>query len=469
MFFSLNIIKLYFTIMSNDNFLQRCYSVIRSSSLINRTKIWFFISMSLLAFLLLAMSLTEVVKTVTKHSNSGFISSSSEYAKNISSKYDEKSLNFTVQSGDTISSILSGSGVEDSDVTSIISSLKQKYNPAKISIGQNIALFFDYYKDEDDKNIRYLSALKLSISPEKSIEIYRNADFGFDAKEINVPLVKYMVNATGEITNSLFGTASSLGIPNQVIAEIVSAFSYDVDFQRDIHEGDKLSVVYERYYDNNGNYARDGKPIYMSLNIGGEELRLYYYDNGASGDYYNDRGESVKKELLKTPINAARISSGFGMRKHPVLGYNKMHKGVDFAAPIGTPIYAAGDGVIEESGRKGTYGNYVRVKHPNSYSTAYAHCSKIAKGVRPGTRVKQGQIVAYVGATGRSTAPHLHFEVLKDGKHINPLNVKFASNIKLFGTDMKKFKQMVSRLSDKVISLPNNSEIASEFVTKNYN
>ena len=443
--------------------------MIRSSSLINRTKIWFFISAALLSFLLLAVTMTQVVNNVTKYS-SPVVSTITEYAKDITSRSnDEKSLNFTVQSGDTISSILSGSGISDSDVTGIIDALKQKYNPGKISIGQNVSLFFDYYKNESDKNVRYLSALKLSISPEKSIEIYRNADFGFDAKEINVPLVKYMVNASGEITNSLFGTASSLGIPNQVISEIVSAFSYDVDFQRDIHEGDKLSVVYERYYDNNGNYARDGKPLYMSLNIGGEELRLYYYDNGNSADYYNEKGESVRKELLKTPINAARISSGFGMRKHPVLGYNKMHKGVDFAAPIGTPIYAAGDGVIEESGRKGSYGNYVRVKHGNSYSTAYAHCSKIAKGVRPGTRVKQGQIVAYVGATGRSTAPHLHFEVLKDGKHINPLNVKFASNLKLPGGDMKKFKQLVSRLSDKVIALPNNSEIASEFVTKNYN
>ncbi|MBN8827892.1 MAG: peptidoglycan DD-metalloendopeptidase family protein [Sphingobacteriia bacterium] len=370
----------------------------------------------------------------------------------------ENPVSFTIQNGDTLSSILKNAQLNDVEVSEIIREMRKTYDPSKISIGQNISVFYDDY------NPSKVSAIKLSVSPEKTIEISRQADASFNVKEITIPLVKHYVHIKGKIDGSLFGTAANNAIPQVVISDIVKVFSYDIDFQRDIHEGDSFELVFERFYDTFGNFARDGKPVYMGLTLAGEDYKLYYYEGKNSSDYYNEDGSSVRKELLKTPVNAARISSGFGVRKHPIHGYSKMHKGVDFAAPIGTPIYAAGDGVIEEIGRKGTYGNYIRVRHNGGFSTAYAHCSRFNKGLRNGARVKQGDVIAFVGTTGHSTGPHLHFEVLKNNHHINPLKVKFNSNYKMSGNDLKDYKKYINKISRKLLSMPSHSEIAADSI-----
>jgi murein DD-endopeptidase MepM/ murein hydrolase activator NlpD len=246
-----------------------------------------------------------------------------------------------------------------------------------------------------------------------------------------------------------------------MINEVINALSYDVDFQRDIHEGDEIDVVFERLHTDKNVTAGYGKILYISLKLDDRELTLYRHisKEGFAG-YYNAKGESVKKALLKTPINGAHITSSFGMRMHPLLGYTKMHKGIDFGALTGTPIYAAGDGIIEEAGRKGGYGNYVRVKHSSSYATAYAHTSRFAKGIKVGIKVKQGQVIAYVGSTGSSTGPHLHYEIIQNGSPVNPSGVKFRTGQTLAGRDMAEFKKILQKVKTALATLPRKNQVA---------
>ena len=225
------------------------------------------------------------------------------------------------------------------------------------------------------------------------------------------------------------------------MSEVIKAFSYDVDVQRDIQPGDLYGVVYERFEDEDGNLARTGDVLFASMTLSGKAIGIYRYtDRDGFTDYYDQDGHSLRKALLKTPIDGARISSGFGMRKHPILGYSKMHKGIDFAAPSGTPIYAAGNGTIVKIGRNGGYGNYVKIKHANGYATAYAHLSKFAKGLKNGSKVKQGDVIAYVGSTGRATGPHLHYEVMVSGSQVNPKDVKLPTGTTLTGKELALFE-----------------------------
>ena len=225
-----------------------------------------------------------------------------------------------------------------------------------------------------------------------------------------------------------------------------------MDFQREIQPGDRFEFFYETFHDDRGALAKTGKLFYGRMRLSGETVELYRHElaNG-EWDYYNAKGKSVRKALLRTPIDGARISSGFGKRRHPILGYTKMHRGVDFAAPRGTPVYAAGKGVVEYVGRKGAYGKYVRIRHDKTYKTAYAHLSRYGKGVRKGTRVSQGQVIGYVGTTGRSTGPHLHYEVIKKGRQTNPRKVKLPSGIQLQGKDLARFqlaREEIARLRE---------------------
>lgn len=431
--------------------------MIKYGVIANRTRV------SLIYFILLMMVTAVMVNFSEYSSNDSQSVSISENPdlfsfRKVDTETQDNSVSFTVQSGDTLHSILSNADIADDEITEILKALKKVYDPSKISIGQNISIFYDDY------NKSLISAVKLSISTEKSIEIIKS-DSGYNVKEKFIPLVKNYVHVASKIEGSLFGSTAASDVPQVIAQEFVKQFSYDIDFQRDIHEGDSFDLVYERYYDSFGNYARDGKPIYMSLNLGGEVYKLYYFEGkDGKGGYYSESGASVRKELLKTPINASRISSGFGVRKHPILGYSKMHTGVDFAAPIGTPIFAAGDGTIVEMGRKGAYGNYIKLRHGSGYHTAYAHCSKFKKALRTGQKVRQGDVIAYVGATGRATGPHLHFEVLKNNQHINPVKAKFASNEKINVNESKEFKRYVSKLNRKLISMPSHTEIAADSI-----
>ena len=246
------------------------------------------------------------------------------------------------------------------------------------------------------------------------------------------------MRGAGTINDSLYLSAIRAGVPPAIVVELIRMFSWDVDFERDVQPGDRFEVMFERFHAPDG--SKDGVIGYAALTLGQKTLRLYRYqfDDGVV-DYFNERGFSVRKALLKTPIDGARLTSGFGMRRHPILGYSLMHRGIDFGAPSGTPVYAAGDGTVELAGNQGSYGNYVRLKHTAGYSTAYGHLSGFARGLRSGSHVRQGQVIGYVGTTGRSTGPHLHYELLKSGSQINPLQMKLPEGRKLEGPDAKRF------------------------------
>jgi murein DD-endopeptidase MepM/ murein hydrolase activator NlpD len=271
-----------------------------------------------------------------------------------------------------------------------------------------------------------------------------------------------MARAAGSIQSSLFEAGQADGVPIEVMGEIIHAFSYDVDFQRDIQPGDSYEILYERYADGAGNLAKTGDILFASLTLSGRKLALYRYTT-ADGrtDWFNPKGDSVRKALLRTPVDGAKITSGFGMRMHPILGYSLMHKGVDFGAPIGTPIYAAGDGKIQQIGPFSGYGNYIRIKHTAQYATAYGHISRFAGGLRVGSRVSQGQVIAYVGMTGRATGPHLHFEVILNGKQINPQSIKLPAGEKLRGKELKTYLALVANIDKQRQNLAQSGAVAS--------
>lgn len=255
--------------------------------------------------------------------------------------------------------------------------------------------------------------------------------------------------------------AREVDLPTETLMQVLRAYSYDVDFQRDIQPGDSIEVLYEEKIDEQGEVVASGNVLFAALHTNGRSLRIYRHETGNGGTgFYNAKGESVRKALMVTPIEGARLSSGYGMRKHPILGYNKMHEGLDFAASTGTPIMAAGDGVVEYAGRRGSYGNYVRIRHPNQYKTVYAHLSGYAKNIKSGARVEQGQTIGYVGSTGRSTGPHLHYEVLYAGAPINPSKMDTKPGRSLEGEELQRFMLAKAELEELYASLEDATKLA---------
>ena len=267
----------------------------------------------------------------------------------------------------------------------------------------------------------------------------------------------------GTIDDSLYLAAERADLPQEVTAELIKLFSWDVDFQRDLRPGDAFETLYDEVSLEDGSGAvRGGDLLYGALTLSGTVLGAYRFElEDGDVEYFDRNGKSLRKFLLRTPVDGARISSRFGMRMHPILGYSLMHKGVDFAAPTGTPIYAAGNGRVVVAGRNGGYGNYVRIRHTGEYSTAYAHMLRFANGIAPGRRVSQGQVIGYIGTTGRSTGPHLHYEVLRDDAQINPMSVKQAPNSQLAGADLKRFQQEVERIDRLRARLAHDTLVAS--------
>jgi murein DD-endopeptidase MepM/ murein hydrolase activator NlpD len=369
-------------------------------------------------------------------------------------------LSVPIQRGDTLMSLLMDKGLNHEEAYNAVSSMKKVYDPKRLNIGQSLEMNLD--KSKSDTSKASLTGLSIVISPLKTIKLSRIADDSFKAYEVKAPIFKGIARAGGTIHSSLYQTGVDSGVPPQMLGEIINALSYDVDFQRDIKEGDAIDIVYERMHTASNATAGFGKILYVSLTLGSKEFNLYHHmsADGYSG-YYNAKGESVKKALLKTPINGAHITSSFGMRVHPLLGYSRMHKGVDFGAATGTPIYAAGDGVIEFAGRKAGYGNYVKVKHNTNYATAYGHASRFASGIHPGVHVKQGQVIAYVGMTGMATGPHLHYEILVNNAQVNPSGVKFRTGQTLAGRELKQFKGEQAQVQTALNTLPQNTQLAS--------
>lgn len=366
-------------------------------------------------------------------------------------------LNVKVESGDTLITVLTDAGAPQDEAYNVLQAVKKQYDPKKLVSGQNVTVTID----KDASGTAVIKSVVLPLSLTASLEITRAKDNDFKVEKVDAPLERKLARAGGVIRSSLYETGTNASIPAGLLSEIITAYSYDVDFQRDIKEGDAIDVLYERFETQQGQVAKSGNLVYAELILGGEPMRIYRYVDGAgNADYYNQKGEGIRKALLRTPINGARITSGYGMRVHPVMGYSKMHRGVDFGAPTGTPIYAAGDGVVDFVGLKNGYGNYLRIRHNNKYSSAYGHISRFASGMASGKRVKQGQIVAYVGATGMATGPHLHYEILVNNEQVNPANVKFKTGSSLQGRELAAFRKSVEKIEAQLSTMPRGTKVA---------
>ena len=361
-----------------------------------------------------------------------------------------REVNIIAKKGDTLLGFLKRGGINAAEAFEISNALQGKVSASAIQTGQPMKVALE----RSSKNPKEFVFKELKIPyAEKLVQVSRTDDGKLEVNALVKPLKKETVRAGAEIYGSLMGSAESIGIPGGVMQSIISAYSYDVDFQRDIQAGDRFEVVYESMQDEGG---------HAQLMLSGTPHRIYFYtDKSGQAGFYTEDGKSVKRALLRTPVNGARMTSGYGMRMHPILGYSKMHRGVDFAAPIGTPVYAAGDGRIVEEGRKSSYGNYVRIRHSGEFSTAYAHLNRFAPGVHNGSRVKQGQVIAYVGMTGRATGPHLHFELIKGSTQINPSSVKTMSAGALSKHEMVRFKHQQEKLRQTMASLPMQTQLAS--------
>jgi len=364
-----------------------------------------------------------------------------------------KTITHQLKKGETLTNVLTDNDIGYQHAHNAITSLRKTFNPRSLREGQELTLTLD----QTDNGEVVLSELQIKKNTIESVVLERSDDGSFNAEQAKKALQPELTLAGGTIVSSLFETGYANGIPDGVLAELMQAYSYDVDFQREIQRGDQIEVLFEKMKTEDGEAAGYGNILYATLKLRGKPISIYHYasQDGRSG-FYNEKGESVIKALLKTPVNGARISSGFGKRKHPILGYSKMHTGTDFAAATGTPIYASGEGVITFAGTKGGYGNYIQIKHNGTYSSAYAHMHRFASGMRPGKAVKQGQVIGYVGSTGRSTGPHLHYEVIKNGHKVNPMGEKFQTGKILKGTELANFKANIGKLKQQIASMPRN-------------
>ena len=371
------------------------------------------------------------------------------FQKSIKHVFDNlkpKSVNIThkVSEGETFNKILNSYQIPKSEVQKIINILSKENKVNKLKANQIIKFTID--KSENNKII----SLLFPVTRTKKIELTRNSvSENFKKEEIITNLNKKIIFKEGKILQSLYKTAVDLEIQASVIIEFARLYGFQVDFQRDLRKGDSFQIMYEVFEDDEGKIFETGKVIFADLVLRNQKNTLYYFDEKGSKGHYDISGKSIKKALMKTPINGARLSSSFGMRKHPIDGYNKMHRGTDFAAPKGTPIMASGDGIIVRAKWCGGGGNCIKIKHNSTYSTVYAHMSKFASGMKKGVRVKQGQVIGYVGSTGKSTGPHLHYEVIKNGKKINSQTLKLPSGKILKGKNRKEFEIVKIKLDVK--------------------
>ena len=360
--------------------------------------------------------------------------------------------------GENFVDALRRAGVRAEDRNQAAYAFGKLYNLRKLRPGQEFALtiaepnrtLFQAIAEKEPPPA-YLLSLDFRADPENRIVLARADDGGFTASALATPLTTRIAAIEGRIDGSLYVSAKRQGAPDEVIAGLAQMFAYDVDFQREIFGGDEFEAIFEVRFDETGKLVGAGDILYGRLKWRGRQKEKGYYrfastDGGNRADYFDAKGESARRLLMKTPIDGARLSSGFGTRKHPILGYQKAHKGVDFAAARGTPIMAAGDGVIERAGPYGSFGNYVRIRHAQGYKTAYAHMNSIRKGVRTGARVRQGEVIGYVGTTGRSTGPHLHYEVHLKDTPVNPQSLKIATGVNLGGKDLARFREARDRI-----------------------
>ena len=355
-----------------------------------------------------------------------------------------------INKGETLSNIFNKYSVNKNELVLVQKSLlkKSKINNLKAN---------DLLQFTIDRTTQEIIELSYPVSKTKKIYLTKDENSKFIEKIITTKLIKKVIYNENIILNSLYKSATDVGIPDSIIVEFARIYGFEIDFQRDIRKKDSFQIMYEIFKDEDEEIVEKGNILFANLNVQGVNYPLYFFGKKNLEGHYDESGKSIVKTLMKTPINGARLSSPFGMRKHPIDGFNKMHRGTDFAAPLGTPIMASGDGVIVKAGWCGGGGNCVKIKHNSVYQTIYAHMSKFANRVKSGVRVKQGQIIGYVGSTGKSTGPHLHYEVIENGKKINSQTLKLPSGKVLKGNDRKIFETVKIKLdvlkSEKIIGI----------------
>ena len=346
-----------------------------------------------------------------------------------------KNINHKISSGETFDKILNNYSIPNEEINQIKKKLNSDYDINNLKPNLEIKITID------QSNNKKITSFLFPVSRTEKIQLTRNLDSNlFEKKIIITNLNKKIIFKEGKITQSLYKTAIDLNVQPNVIIEFARIYGFQVDFQRDIRKNDNFQIMYEVFEDDDGKIFETGNIIFADLKLSGKNNALYYFEKKGSEGHYDENGKSVEKALMKTPINGARLSSAFGMRKHPIDGFNKMHRGTDFAAPMGTPIMASGSGLITRARWCGGGGNCIKIKHNSTYETIYAHMKNFARGIKEGIKVKQGQIIGYVGSTGKSTGPHLHYEVVVNGKKVNSQKLKLPSGKTLKGKEREIFE-----------------------------
>ena len=378
---------------------------------------------------------------------SSSVLSINDEADNFQISYEYQEIYF-IESGQTFSNFLDQFDLEINEKTKVINLVSKEIDLKKIRIGTKIEI--NSSRINGIKNIDYII-----IYPNKERSIYLD----FQSEEIklqvdNLKIFKSSRFVEVEVNNSIYQSMIEKNIPENIIMEFIKLFSFDIDFQRDIRKENILTLYFDYYKDEKQNYVKSDVINFAKIKLHNQSYELYRFtnDKGELVDYFDSNGKSATKALMKTPINGARLSSAYGMRKHPILGYNRLHQGVDFAAPTGTPIMAAGTGRIEKIGTNGGAGKYIRIKHLNGYKTAYAHLNSYASGMSKGVKVRQGQTIGFVGSTGLSTGPHLHYEVWFNNKKINPMTMRLPSGVKLSDSQLEKFISFKEKIDSEISS-----------------
>ncbi len=409
------------------------------SKYVSLNPIIFFSLIILISIIFFSLNNLMGKKNLENQENIKSITGSSEFSKftdyiisKLNSPYLE--IKYLIKNNDSVEKILKKYQVRSEDIKDISTKLKRK-KLSNIYSGRELTMVLKKLND----NSNTLVNLNYPVSNTSSIEVRQSED-SFIVKENILQLYKRDIVVKNSITSNLYSSAMSANIEPNIIVEFARIFGFEVDFQRDIRKGDWFEIYYEKFIDDNNKVRDTGKIIYASMYVNGEEINLYNFKYKDDEEYYDIKGKSITKSLMKTPINGARLSSSFGMRKHPILGYNKMHRGTDFAAPSGTPIMASGSGTVTRARWCGGGGNCVKIKHNSTYETIYAHMKSFARGIKEGRKVKQGQIIGYVGSTGLSTGPHLHYEVIVNGKKVNSQKLKLPSGKILRGDARKEFE-----------------------------
>ena len=423
------------------------------SSLLNNLKIFGLIL--LIIFTIIVATLSNHQKKLSKNQHNNIVDNIyfkktlNEIVNNLEPRY--KKYNHKIKSGETFDKILNSYSINKEEINAIKESLSKKVNINKLNTNQKIQIILD-------KTNNKIKEFVFQISNTEKIYLSKNSeDLEFDEKILSIKLDKKIIYKENIILQSLYKAATDQNIPPNTIIEFARIYGFQVDFQRDIRKEDKFQIMYEVFIDENKKIIETGEILFANLKLSGQDNSLYYFDKENLEGHYDKNGKSVQKALMKSPINGARLSSSFGMRKHPIDGYNKMHRGTDFAAPKGTPIMASGNGIVKKAGWCGGGGNCVKIRHNSTYETVYAHMSKFARGIKNGVRVKQGQTIGYVGSTGKSTGPHLHYEVIVNGKKVNSQKLKLPSGKVLKGKDREYFETAKIKLdvlkSEKIIGL----------------